>query len=516
MEKAKIWNGFSNQGEKLIRKKFIEFLPIVFLSGMSTLLLLIVDGVVAGNLVGAEALAAVNMIAPITAVLSVLNDIASGSLSVSLSLAVGENNKDKIMSVCKMGVVNTIACSILMLLLGFPGFMIMIKAYGAGNALQSAATSYSIGILVALVVGCFSVLGTSYLISIGKMKVLLQLAIIEGVVNLVFDLLFMGPLKMGVAGAGYGTMVANIVRATLTIIYLAKNTKIFKYFKKGKASSYPKYLSNGLNTAMNALCKALSVYFINMIIIRTLANEGMVVRSVTSFCVTVGSIVYMSITNSASPLIGLFTGMKDNKASKKALKNAVFAVIIILGILTAFVIIFPSVPFSINGVKEYPNYGHMAVIATVCGFVFQGFNMLVRSFLTYYQKKKTAVFLSILESVVFCLILSFAFSKIENTWIFIALPVSALLTTIIGIFILMPILNKKDDRDIVSIDLDNDTAKTASVFVSDYYKDLNYSERLVYKLSVAVEEIVAYAKGKTDNSNIVFYLGVAAKITKLR
>ena len=45
--------------------------------------------------------------------------------------------------------------------------------------------------------------------------------------NLVFDLLFVGVFKMGVAGAGYGTAVASIVRCIITVIFLIKKTDVY-------------------------------------------------------------------------------------------------------------------------------------------------------------------------------------------------------------------------------------------------------------------------------------------------
>ena len=43
-----------------------------------------------------------------------------------------------------------------------------------------------------------------------------------------FDLFFIGTLHLGVAGAGYGTACANVIRCSATVIYLARATDIYK------------------------------------------------------------------------------------------------------------------------------------------------------------------------------------------------------------------------------------------------------------------------------------------------
>lgn len=76
--------------------------------------------------------------------------------------------------------------------------------------------------------GVISAVGTLQLQIAGKMKVLRDLSITEAVVNLILDLFFVSVLKMGIAGADYGTLAANIVRSSSTMIYLSKKTDIYK------------------------------------------------------------------------------------------------------------------------------------------------------------------------------------------------------------------------------------------------------------------------------------------------
>ena len=85
-----------------------------------------------------------------------------------------------------------------------------------------------------------SSVGTNELQITGRMKVLMALSLIEGVANLVFDVLFTGVFNMGIAGVGFGTAAANLIRCTLTVAYLYRFTDMFRSSaKKVTAADVP-------------------------------------------------------------------------------------------------------------------------------------------------------------------------------------------------------------------------------------------------------------------------------------
>ena len=94
----------------LIRMKYLEFVPILFVTNMSTLLLTTIDGLVVGNLMGADALAAINMFNPVVVLLSayiavIVNGIADGYSDILV-----KNNHTDI-SHCKKAVVVVVIVS---------------------------------------------------------------------------------------------------------------------------------------------------------------------------------------------------------------------------------------------------------------------------------------------------------------------------------------------------------------------------------------------------------------------
>ena len=87
---------------------------------------------------------------------------------------------------------------------------------------------YAIGMMIAMPIGIISSVGSYQLTILGKMRVLMILSLGEGLVNLVMDVFFVEVTHLGIAGIGFGTACANILRCSATLIYLVKKTDMFR------------------------------------------------------------------------------------------------------------------------------------------------------------------------------------------------------------------------------------------------------------------------------------------------
>lgn len=105
--------------------------------------------------------------------------------------------------------------------------------------------------MIATPFGLVSTVGTYQLQATGNMRWLMRLSVMEGLANLAFDLLFVGPLGMGVMGASMGTACANVLRCAATVIILAKATDIYK--ADGVIKGVCVFCSSLVNVAINGV-----------------------------------------------------------------------------------------------------------------------------------------------------------------------------------------------------------------------------------------------------------------------
>ena len=85
----------------LTLSKLLEYLPPMIATNISTLLLITVDGIVAGNLVGNDALSAVSIFGPIDTFIGAVTAILSTGASAVLSNRVGEVNAERVLQAKK-------------------------------------------------------------------------------------------------------------------------------------------------------------------------------------------------------------------------------------------------------------------------------------------------------------------------------------------------------------------------------------------------------------------------------
>ena len=76
--------------------KLLEYLPPMIATNISTLLLITVDGIVAGNIVGEDALSAISIFGPVDTFLGAISAIISTGASAVLSSRIGEVDTGRI------------------------------------------------------------------------------------------------------------------------------------------------------------------------------------------------------------------------------------------------------------------------------------------------------------------------------------------------------------------------------------------------------------------------------------
>ena len=94
-ERSQIEQIFRRTGE-LTRSKLREYIPAMLMTNLSTLLLLSVDGLVVGNLLGGDALSSVNIMYPATLFIGVICTLIASGAGVCLSTGIGENDPQKL------------------------------------------------------------------------------------------------------------------------------------------------------------------------------------------------------------------------------------------------------------------------------------------------------------------------------------------------------------------------------------------------------------------------------------
>ena len=102
----------------LINKKFKEYLIPTTLSGMSMMLGAIVDGIIVGKTIGADAMAAVNVAEPIVLLFQTLFFLFGMGGATLVAISKGERNNRKANAVYTLGSLTLLVLSLVILAMG--------------------------------------------------------------------------------------------------------------------------------------------------------------------------------------------------------------------------------------------------------------------------------------------------------------------------------------------------------------------------------------------------------------
>lgn len=478
--------------------KFREYLPMMLLTNMSTLLLITVDGLVVGNLAGEDALSAVSVFSPLSILIGVLAVLTSCGISTGLSTTIGSNEGSAIKRIKGASFRLMLYLSFFASFVQIPLVWILLKAYRLPEAIHAMTWEYAIGIMIATPLGMISTVGTYMLQIAGKMKILAYLTILEGAVNLALDLLFVGPLQMGAAGAGLGTACANLVRCGTTVLCLLRYTDMLRY-RKGRYTfaEYKDILRLGIPDAVSALVSALQNYCMVKILLLGFGDSGGVINGVRLLCFSVVNVLITGILGSMRPLVGLLEGAGDREGLKILLRQGARFMAVIIGAATAFVELFPGLFFAINGIDHMPRGGPAAIRVFAIYLLPYAFGAFFLLFLVNKKDTRYTTRVTIIGNITQPLFALGLMLTLPAPWIYLSMSLTAVFVTVLY----MRRYKRLTDRD-----LEEESRDTAVLYMSVRKQDAVEASRAIrliaeehgmnpkisYRIALCMEEMVAY------------------------
>lgn len=206
-----------------IWKRMVSFAVPVFLGNLCQQLYNAVDSVIVGKFVGKQALAAVassgNLIFMMTGFFMGLF-IGAG---IVIAQYFGARNYEKVRSAVHTDIAFALCCGVLLTLLGVfftPTLLTWMRT--PADVLSTSILYFRLYFLGSLATILYNA-GMGILQAVGDSRSPLYYLVISSVVNVALDLLFVGAMDMGVAGAAVATVISQVVSAVLCIIKLTRS-----------------------------------------------------------------------------------------------------------------------------------------------------------------------------------------------------------------------------------------------------------------------------------------------------
>lgn len=214
--------------EGVIWKQILIFSIPLLLGNLFQQMYNAVDSIVVGNYIGPQALATVGSSAPvINLLISFFMGMAVGA-GVIISRYFGANNQVDLDKSIHTTLALALIAGVVMTIVGIVISPWILRAIGTPSDVIEGSILflriYFVGVLPVI----FYNVGSGILRAVGDSKNPLYFLIISSITNVILDLLFVVVFKMGIAGAGWATMISQTISAVLVLILLLRTKQVYR------------------------------------------------------------------------------------------------------------------------------------------------------------------------------------------------------------------------------------------------------------------------------------------------
>lgn len=320
---------FRLEREKLLLTGEIPRLFMKYaLPGVAGLLFLgiqsVIDGIVLGRFVGANALASVNLVLPCYSLISAFAIVMGIGGQTLVSISLGRGDKQEANNALRSVFVFLLGMSVVVSLVIFLSAGKIASFLGANEVLLPDVVHYIRALVPFFPLLCAMFFGDYIIKAMGHPLYATSVMGMTVVLNIVLDLVFVAVLGWGVMGAGLATGIAFTMGACFNVPRLFSRHEVVAV-QRGR---YDRRLVwnafyNGSSEGMSELSVAITVFLFNITMMRYLGESGVVAFTAINYILFIGTTVFLGISDGIIPIIGYNYGARQQERIKSILKLAV-------------------------------------------------------------------------------------------------------------------------------------------------------------------------------------------------
>lgn len=340
----------SKRSGYLVNKAFSTFLLSTILSSVSVSLAVTVDSVIVGNLLGAEALAAVSLITPIAQMLSAFTALICVGGAMVASVFIGKEESARAGRILSASVVLSLIVGAALMLTELFALDAISGALTQNESLRSLVEEY---LRVMLLSAPIYILlpGLSAFLRTDNAAKRASVALIAGnVCNLVLDIVFIRVCNMGIMGSSLATTVGYMLGFAIELLHFRSKTRSLA-FRAPELAFTGRILKAGAPIALASALMFVRVYLTNSFVQRFLDAGAMQIMAVCFNLLMLASMFIGGVSQAFQPLGGILTGLGDNRGLRLCAARAWKTLLLCLALLLGVILLLPGLLLRLFGVE---------------------------------------------------------------------------------------------------------------------------------------------------------------------
>lgn len=276
-----------------------------------TALYTIADGIFVGRFIGAEALAAINLIMPIVSISFALADMIAVGSSVQIAIHLGEKKDleaSRIFTICSLLIIG-ISCIIGVV--GYFGAEPLLRLMGADAAVTALAAEYVkvYAVFAPVIMVFFAV--DNYLRICGRTHYSMVLNITTSLLNIILDFLFLGVLRLSVGSAALASCIGLTLGTLLGYLPFLRNKLPLKFVRgKIRLKQIGNILYNGSSEFFSNIAGSIMMIILNSLLLYLSGSMAVAAFSIVLYVDSIVTSLLYGMTDSMQPAISYCYGAK--------------------------------------------------------------------------------------------------------------------------------------------------------------------------------------------------------------
>lgn len=495
----------------LVSKKFREFFIPTVLSSMASQLGTIINGIIVGNLISPQAMAAVSACVPLSQVTYALATLISIGSAGLIAVAAGKRQNDEADYIFSTVVTISIFAGIIWAICLIPNSASLTKFLSSAEDLRPMMHEYLIIFVFRLPLYLMYFSWQTLMRTDGFAKVVSRSVLICQSANVVLSFALVSN-GFGVMGAGIALLCGDVIG----ICYMLR-----KYFTSSERnrnfrhvlSDFGKFVSQAGNVIKSGIPVAAStglisvkVWAIYQILGSTGGADAMTLYAVCMACLSGVSMCIFGCNGAMMPIVGILYGEKDFSGVRLLVKYVLKFALTLSGIFVAFTQIFPQVILSLYNIPgSLVDSGETALRLFSISLIGVTLTFLVMYYYSTIQRRTAANVLSWTEGIIVVVPAAWLLSKsfgLNGVWF------AFILAEIVGFGVILMytkmvcknsggrlndiFLIEQNDPEIlmdVSFQANADTAAKISHDARAILEQKNFDKTVALKVGVALEEM---------------------------
>ena len=397
-----------------------------------------VDGFFVSNLIGTNALSAINLTAPVIQLVTAVSTMLATGGSAAVMKKMGEQKAKEAKEDFTFLILVNVIVGVVMCAAGY-----LAKDYiFSGMSLSADVERYCVEYLSRYLVFTVPILlmnnFTLYMIASERGNLSLICSVAGGILNMALDYVLIVRFGMGISGTAIATGIGYSVTAVAGVFVFSKKKSLL-HFKKPvfRFKVLVSAAANGCSEMATALVTGIITMLFNWTMLTFAGEDGVAAVTIIMYVLMFASSLYTGYSYGAAPMLSYYYGEQNYTKLKKlvAVSLKVIAEISLVTAAVSFLLTRPLV--SVFASPDNPVYDLAVTGNRICSaaLLFIGFNIFASGLFTALSNGVVSAVLAFSRSFVFMMITMIVLPRIMGVnGIWLATPAAELMALALSAF----------------------------------------------------------------------------------